>query len=540
MQRTIDVAQQERIGLTVTAPLLQLIHRVQQHRTLSAGAIAGVALLKNERSAKEAEIKQAIAVVDKVMMEHASVLHAADAWRNAKAHWESLRTGGLAQGIDANREAHTAFISELLSLVAHVGQSSLLVLDPDASSYYLMVAAIDKFPAAVEWGSRLAAHAAAAMAMKEMDEPRRARLIGEEAVFLAKVQEFELALHLAMAANPKVATSMSALPATMHDSTRALLTVIHDDVYNAKFSVPVAQYWGTVLAFRHDLDEGNAALLPLLDELFAARIERMQHQYFLSVLVAGPAFLLLLLYLSAGAYVAVMESIQGLRDGAYRVAKGDFSTPIALPNRDELRRVAVSFNDMSRQLEIRTAQEREHALALQTLNGQLEKLSTTDALTGIANRRSFDTTLVNEWSRAARLGQPLALALIDVDWFKKYNDTYGHQAGDACLVRVAQVLERCMGRTGDLVARYGGEEFALIALNCDGKHALGIAEKICSELEALALTHSASHTGVVTVSVGISSVVPKADETPYALVKAADQALYLAKEKGRNQVVVGP
>jgi len=132
----------------------------------------------------------------------------------------------------------------------------------------------------------------------------------------------------------------------------------------------------------------------------------------------------------------------------------------------------------------------------------------------------------------------MALGMIDVDYFKKYNDQYGHQAGDACLARVAQELSNSLARTGDVVARYGGEEFVFIALNCNGSDALAIAQNICKVVEALALPHTLSNFGVVTVSVGVAAVNPKVGVAPAILIKAADDALYQVKHKGRNHAVL--
>lgn len=186
-------------------------------------------------------------------------------------------------------------------------------------------------------------------------------------------------------------------------------------------------------------------------------------------------------------------------------------------------------------LEVRVAERTDE---LQILNRKLKALSTTDGLTGIANRRRFDKVLVNEWNRAARLNQPLALAMLDVDWFKKYNDHYGHQQGDECLRSVAGVLAANICRTGDLVARYGGEEFVFIAPATDGATALDMARKVCAALQSLALPHELSEFGSVTASIGVAAIAPKEGESPEALVKAADEALYRAKELGRNQAVL--
>ncbi len=186
-------------------------------------------------------------------------------------------------------------------------------------------------------------------------------------------------------------------------------------------------------------------------------------------------------------------------------------------------------------LEARVAERTDE---LQLLNRKLETLSTTDSLTGIANRRRFDEVLEKEWNRAERQSQSLALAMIDVDWFKNYNDHYGHQAGDQCLSIVAEVLAANICRTGDLVARYGGEEFVFIAPATEGAIALDMARKICVALQSLALPHEMSGYGQVTVSIGVAAIVPQEGLTPDTLLKTADKALYCAKEQGRNRAVL--
>jgi diguanylate cyclase (GGDEF)-like protein len=183
----------------------------------------------------------------------------------------------------------------------------------------------------------------------------------------------------------------------------------------------------------------------------------------------------------------------------------------------------------------------ERTAALKASNEQLAALSATDGLTGVANRRRFDQALASEWNRAARTGQPLALAMLDLDWFKKYNDRYGHQAGDECLRQVALVMSAAARREGDLVARYGGEEFALICAATNASAAAVRAQSICEALEHLALPHELSRYGVVTASLGVASLVPGAPgASAELLVKLADEALYQAKSLGRNRVEVAP
>ena len=175
---------------------------------------------------------------------------------------------------------------------------------------------------------------------------------------------------------------------------------------------------------------------------------------------------------------------------------------------------------------------------LEESNAKLAMLSSTDALTGISNRRGFDDALAAEWRRAKRNGQSLALAMLDVDHFKSYNDFYGHPAGDQCLRAVATVIETFGRRTGDMAARYGGEEFALLAPATDADALLALGQAICGELERLALPHAQSPYGIITISIGVAALVPANDNDAAMLVQAADRALYRAKQAGRNRAML--
>jgi len=172
---------------------------------------------------------------------------------------------------------------------------------------------------------------------------------------------------------------------------------------------------------------------------------------------------------------------------------------------------------------------------LQELNRTLEELSAVDALTGLANRRQFDRLLDLEWRRAIRGGNPLSLLFIDIDFFKRYNDTHGHLRGDAVLAEVANLLAAAFTRAGDLVARYGGEEFAALLPNTTLEAATELAEQARARIEARGIAHPASEAArVVTVSVGVATAIPDPWRLPSALVERSDRALYLAKGSGRN------
>lgn len=175
---------------------------------------------------------------------------------------------------------------------------------------------------------------------------------------------------------------------------------------------------------------------------------------------------------------------------------------------------------------------------LNQLNNTLQALSLTDGLTGIANRRRFDEQVKLAWSHAMRDSQPVALAIIDIDWFKAYNDHYGHQAGDDCLRQVSKILEANLNRPNDFLARYGGEEFVFISASTDAEQATLIAQKICQAFKTAQLPHAASSFGYVTVSIGLVAMTPHGYDSAASIIKAADKALYLAKAQGRNQVVM--
>lgn len=166
----------------------------------------------------------------------------------------------------------------------------------------------------------------------------------------------------------------------------------------------------------------------------------------------------------------------------------------------------------------------------------LENLSNLDGLTGIPNRRSFDRLFNAEWRRAVRSTLPLSLILMDIDFFKKFNDTYGHTAGDDCLKRVAQALDSSLKRPSDFVARYGGEEFVALLPETDSEGAVTMADKIRNSIESLDIEHSSSTTAsTVTISQGVATAIPTRKTNPILMIEAADKALYAAKEEGRNK-----
>jgi diguanylate cyclase (GGDEF)-like protein len=176
-------------------------------------------------------------------------------------------------------------------------------------------------------------------------------------------------------------------------------------------------------------------------------------------------------------------------------------------------------------------------LELKRYRDHLKTLSTIDGLTGIANRRKFDDSLAVEWRRARRNLSPLSLIMMDIDFFKSYNDHYGHLAGDECLRKLASEINAVCRRPADLFARYGGEEFVMLLPEIDSSGALSLAMKVQEKIKSIAIPHAYSQVADhVTVSIGVSTIIPGDEQTESDLIKSSDNLLYAAKASGRNQI----
>lgn len=181
------------------------------------------------------------------------------------------------------------------------------------------------------------------------------------------------------------------------------------------------------------------------------------------------------------------------------------------------------------------ARVRNH-VELKRLRDLIKHQALVDGLTGIANRRRFDEVLPELWSSCAQRQKPLGLIMLDVDYFKRFNDHFGHPQGDACLQAVASVLAQCVTSPGSLVARYGGEEFVCVLPEADALRAMAVAEHLCAEVKALRLLHPTSDVEeVVTISLGVATAKPASGGSPQELMQRADEQLYRAKAGGRNQ-----
>jgi two-component system chemotaxis family response regulator WspR len=227
-----------------------------------------------------------------------------------------------------------------------------------------------------------------------------------------------------------------------------------------------------------------------------------------------------------------------IKSEAFKLGANDYL--VKLPDKVELiARIRYHSQAYINQLERDEAFQalEESKTKLAEANRTLQKLSSLDGLTGIANRRSFDETLSKEWHRAMRNSKPLGLIMLDIDFFKLYNDHYGHQGGDDCLKNVANGLESAIHRDSDFLARYGGEEFSVVLPDTELDGAIKVAEAMREGIHSMEIPHAKSKVSdFVSISVGVSSLVPLQATEPEILIAAADQALYKAKEDGRNIV----
>lgn len=209
----------------------------------------------------------------------------------------------------------------------------------------------------------------------------------------------------------------------------------------------------------------------------------------------------------------------------------------SLENITKRKNAEKALKQAKKELELQVEQRTRQ---LVELNKELQQLSSLDGLTGINNRRYFDQFLENEWQRGIRHGTPISLLILDLDFFKDYNDHYGHQAGDDCLKQVASAFKSALKRSSDLAARYGGEEFVAVLPDVDASGASALAKEICKIVESLEMRHEKSSISkYVTVSIGVATVVPRKDTSSSEIISIADQALYCAKREGRNRVCVG-
>lgn len=276
--------------------------------------------------------------------------------------------------------------------------------------------------------------------------------------------------------------------------------------------------------------DSMAALMTVLSEETEVEVHALEASTRVSFLYSSMIGLIAFVSGLLTAHVLFFRLIRPMRrigTQLHALAKGDVGTEIRPMGKND------EISDMSEAVIV----FHDSLVERKALEDQLRILSNSDGLTGLTNRRGLDDSLADEWSRSLRNGLPVAIAMFDVDFFKKFNDRYGHLGGDACLKEIARVLGEHTRRPGDVAARFGGEEFLVLLPGLTAEECRDWAEHVRKDIETLAIPHADSPTGYVTVSCGAASVIPRQDLATLDLIRLADGHLYRAKEEGRNRVV---
>ncbi|XCN72961.1 MAG: diguanylate cyclase [Candidatus Electrothrix aestuarii] len=277
-----------------------------------------------------------------------------------------------------------------------------------------------------------------------------------------------------------------------------------------------------------------------------AFISQQYHHTLTVVVLTGFAVIALTLFVVFLMMRCVLGPMKILQEGTRQIGMGNLDHQVQINSGDEFEFLAQEFGKMAEQLasyhnefDLKVKQRTSELLRANAELKELSGLVHIDGLTRVANRRYFDMRLCQEWKQLACERSSLAVIFVDLDYFKQYNDTYGHQAGDECLQKIAHMLQHNLRRPTDLAARYGGEEFILLLPRTDEAGAQQVAKNVQQALRELRIPHERSAVGAyVTCSMGIAITIPTVDSSVDVLVAAADDALYQAKAWGRNQYVI--
>jgi diguanylate cyclase (GGDEF)-like protein len=323
----------------------------------------------------------------------------------------------------------------------------------------------------------------------------------------------------------------------------------------------VAVYQSTEYFFE-SLEHADSNAEPELLGWIAIAIELNEYQayqrkVFQDNILIGLLVLSITLWLVRRFSLAIVNSILGITVAVGRYSQGDFNHRVEEVSDGELGDLETGINRLAQlvgksqlslqetnrklssyndELNLRVKEKTAH---LEEANRELEVLSEVDSLTRLKNRRCFDKRLQQEWQRLGRSAQPLSLLMCDIDFFKEYNDTYGHLVGDDCLVSVAQEIAQVCKRGSDVVSRYGGEEFAIILPQATTDEAVAVAIEVIEAINKLSIQHDASPIrNTVSLSIGLVTMIPMVGKEPNTLVRLADEALYQSKHEGRNRYTV--
>ena len=336
-------------------------------------------------------------------------------------------------------------------------------------------------------------------------------------------QELSNLIHLLELKDAEYSHFFKAYPGAGLTSLKNSLVSGREHFYEQLIAAPgptssPSEYFKNLTHSYQEVHNYNQFLFDLSTKIIEENYQHSVNQllaFYLSVLLVG----LLLVFLGAGLYYSISITIRELLTSAANFSAGKYDKPVKIVSKDELTAVAEAMDSMRINIK-----EREEKLAL---------LSQTDGLTQLSNRKFFDQTLKVSLANSRRNLTPLTLVMMDIDFFKKVNDKYGHLAGDDCLIKIARMMENQFKRETDVVARYGGEEFIAILYGQSLDEAKVQVEKFRAKIESTEVT-SGQFSFKVTASFGLAGLVPPEDAKPQALIALADTLLYESKDKGRN------
>ena len=366
--KTIDVTRQELAGLAVDRPLLGLVQAVQQQRNLAFAVVEAASPAPAQHTAPAPEVQQHLAQVDAALAQHASRLGPQPRWAEAQAQWAQLQQQAPTLTDSARFQAHTRLVHSLLRLLRDVNDSSKLILDPDPESYNLMDAVTMQLPEALEQLAQLCTLGQQAQRAGLDSAVQRAQVQRAVVLLDADAQTLSAVLARIAADVPSLSRAVQGFDKSFQQTLALQQRSFQADVRTVRFDASAqATLAGAIGTVDAGYVHAQSVLLPALELLLRERIVRTQQQIVLGI-TATMVFLVLFGYLAFGAYGSVITSVQGLREGADRMAAGDLATPIVLQTRDELRGVADSFNHMAQELLQRNAQ-------LQTRDATLAQLT---------------------------------------------------------------------------------------------------------------------------------------------------------------------
>lgn len=521
LDQVIRLSQRELQGLAQIEPVSRTIQLIQQHRGISAAVFGGSNAMRGRRSAKELEVSDALRAMERKLPAH---LISGEHFRDIKAAWKQLRKEGLHFSADENFAVHTRLIEHIQLFKELIADEYALITDAELATFYLIDTVVNKFPNVIEHLGKLRAYGTAILASKQITERQIITLHNLIAELDSTHHQLTFRIGKISRYAPAAEISIRAAHAGINDSAREIISFVKSVILTGNFFTSPDVFLDMATA---EINNGYAqmhqVLLPVAKNLIEERIARAKNTLYLSI---GSALLLMLLivYISASIYYAIIGNVNALIHSARAFAEGDLDQRVKLDTRDELSLVGDGLNAM---FEARKQAEQE-----------IHQLVFYDPLTHLPNRRLLLDRLQQATAVSRRSGRHGAVLFLDLDLFKKINDTKGHAMGDLMLIEVAHRLQLCV-REGDSVARLGGDEFVVVLEDLSllkdeaATQVELVAEKIRDQLSQAYLLEGQEHH--TTVSIG-AELFRAHKENLGDLLKHADVAMYQAKAAGGNTV----